>query len=161
MRVNVVRLEAGGHTYVVGDRWPSQIVVPDEQGKPKKIDCPAIVGAIFHVQTVTNTELYAEDEPGENGGPPKRVTISEAFQDPHHHEIWAFPDEGSILELAGETRVLRVRDDVVAEETWPLEEAKKVVRGRRKATEIEPSEEPEDGDGDEGDEPVAPVAAAS
>lgn len=159
MRVNIVRLEVAGRRYVVGDRWPSLILVPDEEGKPKEIECPAIVGAIFHVQTSTNTELWSEEEPGRDGSPAKRVTYSEAFQDPQHYEIWAFPDEGSILEAARETRVLRVRDGVVAEETWPLEAAKSVVRGRRKATEIEDGGDDDDNETD--DEPIAPVAAES
>jgi hypothetical protein len=150
--------------FTIGDPWPSELLVPDEFGKPKKVPMPAIIGGIFFVptETRTNSESWIEEEEDEEDKTKTRmVTYTESGQKqtPAHYEVWAFPNEESILNQIGETRCLRFQREEVAEaeEVWPLGYAQEVVRVRRKAAEMGPEDEPEEGD----EEPVTAATAPS
>ena len=142
MRINIVKIEFGGRTYSVGDPWPSELVVGDDEGKPKKISYPAIVGAIFFVPTSTDSESHVEDEELSDeektlGVKPKKLTVTDSTQKPGHYEIWAFPKEDSVVHKAGETRALRIpREFAIVEETWPLDTAWRLIKARRDETEV-------------------------
>jgi hypothetical protein len=164
MRINIETIEVGGRSFTVGDRWPGALRATDENGKAKKIPYPAEVGAIFFVPTTTDSESSVEDaeqteEEVKLGLKPKKLTVTDSTQKPGHYEVWAFPDVDSVVHQAGETRVLRIpREFAIVEETWPLEVAKKFVKGRRAETEV-PDEPDEDEDDGEDASPVAAVAA--
>lgn len=162
-RVVISRLNLSDkRTVGIGDAWPSEVLVPDELGRAKKVPTPAVVGAIFFVQTETKSESWVEDEDDTEKPNSKRmVTVTESYQTPEHFEVWAFPTDDSILNATGETRCLRFqREEVIdVEEIWPLDAAKELVKIRRKATELS-AEEPE-GEDDDADQQLPPNGASA
>ena len=169
--VSIVRLELVGRgpdgkpvVFLVGAPWPTEVAVSDEEGKVKLVSTPAVVGGIFFLPTEVKTESESyveEEEEVDDDGVPKRgldgkakkllvtVTESKQTQTPGHYEVWAYPDDKSVLRASGETRCLRLQREQVlfAEEAWPMGAASEVVKMRAMAT-VLPDE------GDEDQEPV-------
>lgn len=162
-RVNIYRLKrTDGLELVVNDPWPYDLLIPDEKGELKKVPAGAVVGAIFFVEETTKIESWVEEEDEDDGKGGKRtrmVTMTESTKIPGHFEVWAFPEEQSLLNKLGQTRCLRVQREQAldVEEIWPLEHAKAVVRLRRDATELPDAPEEDDGD----DQPEASNGAAA
>jgi hypothetical protein len=156
--VNIVRLELvkpgpDGRpvVFLVGAPWPTEVAVSDHEGRAQLVATPAVVGGIFFLPTETKTEsesyVEEEDEVDDDGvtkktpdGKVKKlivtVTESKQTQTPAHYEVWAYPDDKSVLRASGETRCLRLQPAQVlfAEETWPMSAASEVVKMRAMAT---------------------------
>jgi hypothetical protein len=163
-QIVISRLElADKRTIKVNDPWLFPLAITDEFGKTQEVPAHAVVGAIYFIPAFTKIESWVEEEEEEyvDAAGKKQikitmVTVTESRPIPAHFEVWALPDEKSLLRAARHTRRLRIpAEQAIGEEDWPLDTAMKMIESRDADAEI-----PDGFEDDAPDEPSAPVVTA-